>query len=112
MSTVENRPSTGSTLGIRPIADLGREDISFAGGEGANPGAHTRAGLPVPPAFLLGAPAYAGFVEHTGLRAKIEARLDGLDIDDPAALETAAREGRAMIEAEPVLAEIAEALCR
>jgi pyruvate, water dikinase len=112
MSTVESRPSTGSTLGIRPIADLSREDISFAGGKGANLGELARAGLPVPPAFVVGAPAYAAFVEHTGLRARIEARLDGLDIDDPAVLETAAREVRLMIEAEPIPSEIAEEIRR
>jgi CBS domain-containing protein len=112
MSTVESRPSTGSTLGIWPIADLSREDISFAGGKGANLGELARAGLPVPPAFVVGAPAYAAFVDHTGLRARIEARLDGLDIDDPAVLETAAQDVRAMIEAEPIPSEIAEEIRR
>ena len=109
---IESRPTTESRLGIRPIADLGRGDIAFAGGKGANLGELTQADLPVPPGFVVGAPTYAAFVEQTGLRERIKARLVGLDVDDPAALEAAAREVRAMIEAEPVPAEIADEIRR
>jgi len=109
---IESRPITESGLGIRPIADLGRGDIAFAGGKGANLGELTQADLPVPPGFVVGAPTYAAFVEQTGLRERIKARLVGLDVDDPAALEAAAREVRAMMEAEPVPAEIADEIRR
>ena len=40
---IEGRPITESRLGIRPIADLGRGDIAFAGGKGANLGELTQA---------------------------------------------------------------------
>ncbi len=40
----------------------------------------------MPAAFVVGAPAYAGFVDGTGLRARIEARTAEIDVDDPAAL--------------------------
>jgi pyruvate, water dikinase len=92
---------------IRPFSELGRGDVAFAGGKGANLGELTRAGLPVPPGFVVGAPAYAAFVEGTGLRERIASRLEGLDVDDPAALETAARELRALIEREEIPGEIA-----
>jgi len=40
------------------FADLGRGDIAVAGGKGANLGELTRAGLPVPPGFVLTTAAY------------------------------------------------------
>jgi pyruvate,water dikinase len=112
MATVESAPAKAFELGLRPIADLGRGEIAFAGGKGANLGELVRAGLRVPPGFVVGAPAYAAFVEQTGLRDRIQARLDGLDVDDQAALEAAARDVRAMIEAEPVPTGIADEIRR
>ena len=109
---VESGPITESRLGSRPIVDLGRGDIAFAGGKGANLGELTQADLPVPPGFVVGAPTYAAFIEQTRLRERIKARLVGLDVDDPAAREAAASEMRAMIEAEPVPAEIADEIRR
>jgi phosphoenolpyruvate synthase/pyruvate phosphate dikinase len=102
--------STAARIGIRPIAELHRGDVAFAGGKGANLGELTSAGLPVPPGFVVGAPAYAAFVSRTGLRERLESRLDGLDVDDAAALEAAARDCRRMIEAEPVPGDIAAAI--
>jgi pyruvate, water dikinase len=81
---------------------LGHGDVSFAGGKGANLGELTAAGLPVPPGFVIGAPAYAAFCDDTGLRGKIAARLAGLDVDDTGALEQASREVREEIEREPI----------
>src|SRR5580692_3439882 len=43
----------------RPFSELSRADIPYAGGKGANLGELTAAGLPVPPGFVVGAPAYA-----------------------------------------------------
>jgi pyruvate,water dikinase len=81
---------------------LGRGDVDFAGGKGANLGELTAAGLPVPPGFVIGAPAYAAFCDDTGLRGRIAARLAGLDVDDTAALEQASKEVREEIEQEPI----------
>jgi pyruvate,water dikinase len=81
---------------------LGRGDVDFAGGKGANLGELTAAGLPVPPGFVIGAPAYAAFCDDTGLRGRIAARLAGLDVDDTAALEQASKQVREEIEDEPI----------
>ncbi|HET9676933.1 MAG TPA: PEP/pyruvate-binding domain-containing protein, partial [Solirubrobacterales bacterium] len=81
---------------------LGRADVPFAGGKGANLGELTAAGLPVPPGFVIGAPAYAAFCDGTGLRDRIAARLADVDVEDTAALEQAASEVREEIEREPV----------
>jgi pyruvate,water dikinase len=103
---------TGTAVDIRWIDALSRADVPFAGGKGANLGELTAAGLPVPPAFVVGATVYAEFVSRTGLRERLEARLDGLDVDDSAALEAAAHDARALVDAEPVPDRIAEAIVR
>jgi pyruvate, water dikinase len=108
--TIESPTRMGAALGIRQIAELARADIAFAGGKGANLGELIRAGLPVPPGFVIGAPVYAAFVEETGLRERIDARLDRLDVDDPAALEETAKDLRRMIEAEPIPSATSQAI--
>lgn len=90
------------TESVLPFGHLGRGDVDFAGGKGANLGELTAAGLPVPPGFVIGAPAYAAFCDDTGLRGRIAVRLAGLDVDDTAALEQASREVREEIEREPI----------
>ncbi len=87
---------------VRDFESLSRADVAYAGGKGANLGELTAASFPVPPGFVIGAPAYAAFCEQGGLRDRIGARLAAVDVEDTAALESAASEVRAMVEAEPV----------
>jgi pyruvate, water dikinase len=93
---------------VLPFDRLSRGDVDFAGGKGANLGELTAAGLPVPPGFVVGAPAYAAFCDDTGLRGRIAQRLAGLDVDDTAALERASHEVRAEVENEPFPSWLAE----
>jgi pyruvate,water dikinase len=85
-------------------------DVAYAGGKGANLGEMTGAGLPIPRGFVVGAPAYASFCDSGGLRERIAARLERLDVDDTDALAAAAAEVRAMVEAEPIPAVVEEAI--
>jgi pyruvate,water dikinase len=87
---------------VRSFSELSRADVEYAGGKGANLGELTGAGLPVPPGFVVGAPAYAAFTDEGGLRERIEARLTGLDVEDTAQLERAAADVREMVEDEPI----------
>ena len=57
---------TVATALLRTFEDLRREDVDYAGGKGANLGELTAAGLPVPPGFVVGAPAYAAFCDGGG----------------------------------------------
>ncbi len=95
---------------VRDLNQLSRADVGYAGGKGANLGELIAAGFPVPPGFAIGAPAYAAFCDGTGLRERIEKRLSTIDIEDTAALESAAKEVRATIEAEPVPDWLARAI--
>ena len=95
---------------VRRIDELGYDDIPYAGGKGANLGELTRAGFPVPPGFVVGAPAYAAFCDGSGLRSRLSERLAVVDVDDTASLEAAATEARAMVEREPVPGWLATAI--
>ena len=67
---------------IRRLADVGRGDLAVAGGKGANLGELTRAGLPVPPGFVLTTAAYRTYVDRSGIGDEI---LAPVTRDDAAA---------------------------
>src|SRR5665213_2324534 len=79
---------------VRPFSDLSVDDIAYAGGKGANLGQLTRAGLPVPPGFVVGAPAYGAFLAETGLGQRLSDLLTGLDVEDTEALRAGATAAR------------------
>ena len=95
---------------IRPFSELSSADVPFAGGKGANLGQLTRSGFPVPPGFVVGAPAYAVFRSETGLSERLAAVLDGLDVDDTAALQRAAEQAQQLVRESVVPAWLAEAI--
>ena len=70
--------------------ELSRKDSASAGGKGANLGELARAGLPVPPGFVVTVEAFRSFVRANGLASEIEARLESLPVDDQTALHAAA----------------------
>ncbi len=86
----------------RPFASLRRADVAYAGGKGANLGELTHAGLPVPPGFVVGAPAYAAFLAQTGLRERLTELLDAVDVEDTAALQAASDAAREMFDQTPM----------
>ena len=97
---------------VRGFADLSREDVDYAGGKGANLGELTAAGFPVPPGFVVGAPAYAAFCDGGGLRERIERRLAGGRRRRHRGARTRRRDVRAEVEAEPLPEWLAEAVAR
>src|SRR5271157_5452193 len=87
---------------IRPFARLGRDDVAYAGGKGANLGELTAAGLPVPDGFVVGAPAYAAFLVQTGLRERLAELLDAVDVEDTAALQSASAAAQELVSQTPL----------
>jgi phosphohistidine swiveling domain-containing protein len=81
-------------LGATPL------DLAQAGGKGANLNRLIRADLPVPPAYLIDTAAYRLFVSTNGLTGEIE-RL-GRPGADPAAIDEASRQLRALFAAAPL----------
>ncbi|MHB8491006.1 MAG: phosphoenolpyruvate synthase [Solirubrobacteraceae bacterium] len=103
MSISPPPPATASDVDLaRPLSQLGRGDVGYAGGKGANLGELVGAGLPVPDGFVVGAPAYAAFCAATGLRERLAELLDGVDIEDTDALSVASLAARDLVSATPV----------
>ncbi|MGQ0432164.1 MAG: phosphoenolpyruvate synthase [Microthrixaceae bacterium] len=70
---------------------ISKEDMASAGGKGANLGELTRAGLPVPPGFVITAAAFLAAMEDAGLRSELRAEFDAgrSNADDTVALADA-----------------------
>ncbi len=86
--------TTISTSPTLSFAELTKDDVAYAGGKGANLGELTAAGLPVPPGFVVGAPAYASFCSDSGVRAELDAILLDVNVEDGTALEAASAAAR------------------
>ncbi len=69
--------------------EITREDIGIAGGKGANLGEMVRAGIPVPPGFVVTATAYYDFLEATDLMDEIRRLLKDVDTNDSRSLQEA-----------------------
>ncbi|MGH2912589.1 MAG: PEP/pyruvate-binding domain-containing protein, partial [Solirubrobacteraceae bacterium] len=102
MSTATDVDARSRIEFIRPFAALGRDDVAYAGGKGANLGELASAGLPVPDGFVVGAPAYAAFCSETGLRGRLAELLDGVDVEDTAALQAASVAARKLVQDTPM----------
>lgn len=90
--------------------ELGREDAARAGGKGANLGEMVRAGLPVPPGFVVTADAYREFRRHGDLTGTIERLLERVDPDDSGALERTSRELQNAVRRHPLPDEVRTAI--
>lgn len=76
--------------------------MPLAGGKGANLGEMVRAGLPVPPGFVVTAAGYRRFLEEASLQEEIARRLAEVDINDRHALENTADAIQDRIRAAPM----------
>jgi pyruvate, water dikinase len=70
--------------------ELSVDDAPRAGGKGANLGELTRAGMPVPPGFVVTADAYLDAMDQGGVRHELVVTAAGVDIDEAAGLAAAA----------------------
>ena len=95
---------------IKQFDELGSSDIDQAGGKGANLGELTRAGIPVPPGFVVTTEAYRVYVGERQLDDKITALA--VPSDDPAGYDEASSQIRALFSdelSETLRTEVAEA---
>ncbi|MGC8837592.1 MAG: PEP/pyruvate-binding domain-containing protein [Anaerolineae bacterium] len=84
------------------FGEVCRTDTPVAGGKGANLGDMAQAGLPVPPGFVICAPAYRRVVECCGLEREIAAVLSTLDRNDTRQLQEAERRIRSLFVDLPI----------
>lgn len=75
---------------------ISKKDVAIAGGKGASLGEMARAGLPVPPGFVVLALAFEKFLDN--INPQIEAELDNLNYKDVNALDKAANVIRDIVD--------------
>jgi pyruvate, water dikinase len=85
---------------------LSRADVASAGGKGANLGELTRAGLPVPPGFVITADAYLTAMEAAGARQKLVDLFAQVEPNDPAGLRATCADMRGLVRTAPLPAEL------
>ncbi len=88
------------------LDQLGKEHVVLVGGKNASLGELMRAGIPVPPGFALTTNAYQEFVTASDLQGKINQILNDMEQQDPASMEKASLEIRALMECAPISMEV------
>ena len=95
---------------VVPFSQLRMTDVESVGGKNASLGEMlsqlTAAGLRVPDGFATTAEAFRLFLDEGGLRQRIHARLDALDVDDVRALAAAGQEIRSWMIDTPLPAKL------
>lgn len=90
------------------FTDIDKDDIALVGGKGANLGELTKAGLPVPPGFVVTSVAYFDFLEGADLDITIEKMLKNLDVNNTKDLHKAATDIQKAIMSKPMPKSIAK----
>lgn len=90
------------------FSELSAQDITIAGGKGANLGEMTQAGMPVPPGFVVSSDAYTYFLESTGLNTAIKELLSTVQYDSPDNLIDVSKTIKNKINQTPIPQELAE----
>ena len=88
--------------------DVDKDDVALVGGKGANLGELTKAGLPVPPGFIVTSEAYYDFLESTDIDLKIEKLLKNLDVNNTKELHSKATEIKKVMMSKPMPQKIAK----
>jgi pyruvate,water dikinase len=79
------------------LDQITKDDVEIAGGKGANLGELIHAGLPVPPGFVVTAPAYLDAMERGGVRDTLRTRVAEAATADGAALDRLSQELRQLL---------------
>lgn len=95
---------------IKWFEELAKQDVPLVGGKGANLGEMTRAGLPVPPGFVITVDAYRRFYEQSGIAEPIARHLEMLNVDDPAQLRDVSDAIKAIIKRARVPDDVRQAI--
>ena len=86
-----------SSRNIVWLSEIGKKDISIAGGKGANLAEMYNSELPVPAAFIITAQAYQNFLEVSKIREKILKIVNLIDLENTKELEEKAKQIREII---------------
>jgi pyruvate,water dikinase len=95
---------------VRWIDDLGLDDRASVGGKGASLGELTRAGIPVPPGFVILTDAFDAFLDTADPDGKLRGSISKLDHEDVGAVAALGRNIRLALRSAPVPPAISEAI--
>ncbi len=98
------------------LDEVSAGDTASVGGKGANLGETLRAGLPVPPGFVVSGAAYLRAAQEAGHREELRLSVQHVDYGDPEALAKASKHLQGLVKAIGIpswlRAELAEAYAR
>ncbi len=97
---------------LRWFREIDKNDVGLVGGKGANLGEMTKAGIPVPPGFVVTAEAYFYFLYANQLEEKIRNFLKHSDVNQPETLQIASRQIKNLIIHSPIPKEISQTISR
>jgi pyruvate, water dikinase len=103
----EQRAMRSSPL-VGWFADLGLADRLEVGGKGGSLGELQRAGIAVPPGFVVKTAAFERFIEALEREAPVRARVESLNASDLPAITALSKELRDRFAAAPLPAEVAD----
>jgi len=98
------------TQAIGWFEEIGLADRPLVGGKGGSLGELTRAGIAVPPGFVVATPAFDAFIEALEAHAPVRAAIEALAADDLPAMTKATAAIRERVEGEPLPAALREAI--
>ena len=93
---------------VKTFRQINRHSVKEAGGKGASLGEMTKAGIPVPPGFVVLSQAFDRFLSETELDADIEAILKKVNHQDINSVDRASNEIRALILEESMPRDLQE----
>ncbi|MBE0480863.1 MAG: hypothetical protein IBX68_07780 [Dehalococcoidia bacterium] len=76
--------------GLVWFEEIDKKDLPLVGGKGANLGELSRAGIPVPPGFIVTTESYLHFLEETGINEQIRLLLEPLNTNNSGQLNLVA----------------------
>ncbi|MFA6307596.1 MAG: PEP/pyruvate-binding domain-containing protein [Patescibacteria group bacterium] len=82
---------------VRDFKKIDKNHVALAGGKGASLGEMTKAGIPVPPGFVVLSGAFDRFLEETDLNVEIEAILKTVKHEDVNSVEKSSLKIRDLI---------------
>ena len=94
------------------FAELGLADRPQVGGKGGSLGELARAGIAVPPGFVVKTAAFERFLEAAENEAPVRALIESVDPDSLADVTALSRQLRARVEAAPLPQDLAGAIER
>src|SRR3989338_8531536 len=82
---------------IRDLSKLDKDNANIAGGKGASLGEMIKAGIPVPPGFVILSTAFEKFLEKTDLNVEIDSILHTVNHEEMGTVEKASEKIQALI---------------